>query len=68
MKFSNQLSFFLIFILFIGINAYSQTGSIQGVVIDKKTKETIIGANVVIAGTTIGKSTDLNGKFSIENL
>jgi len=67
-KFSNQLSFFLIFILFIGINAYSQTGSIQGVVIDKKTKETIIGANVVIAGTTIGKSTDLNGKFSIENL
>lgn len=47
---------------------FGQTGAIKGVVVDKKTKETIIGANVVISGTTIGKSTDLNGEFIIDKL
>lgn len=50
-----------------GIN-FAQTGSIKGVVTDKKTKETIIGASVVISGTTNGVSTDLNGNFTISNL
>jgi TonB-dependent receptor len=43
-------------------------GSITGTVVDQKTGETIIGANVVIEGTTIGAATDLNGSFRIENL
>lgn len=68
MKFHNQLVYIILLILFSGINVYSQSGSIKGIVIDKKTKETIIGANVIITGTTIGKSTDLNGYFEITNL
>jgi TonB-dependent receptor len=67
-KFHNQLFCIIVLIIFSGIKVYSQTGSITGIVADKKTKETIIGANVVISGTTIGKSTDLNGFFEIINL
>lgn len=37
---------------------------ITGTVLDE-TGETIIGANVLIKGTTTGTSTDVNGKFSI---
>ena len=54
--------------IFNSLFVISQTGTINGIVIDKKTKETIIGANVIISGTTIGKSTDLNGFFEITNL
>ena len=36
--------------------------------LDKSTGETIIGANVVIEGTTIGVATDLEGAFSLERL
>jgi len=57
-----------ILLLFVNIIIFGQTGAIKGVVIDKKNKETIIGANVVISGTTIGKSTDLNGEFILDKL
>jgi TonB-linked SusC/RagA family outer membrane protein len=42
-----------------------QEKTITGVVTDKNTGETIIGANVVIKGTTNGVITDFDGKFSI---
>jgi hypothetical protein len=41
-----------------------QTGSIDGTVVNRSTKEPVIGANVQIVGTTIGASTDVNGKFA----
>ena len=46
----------------------AQTGTIKGTVSDNRSKETIIGANVFIEGTTIGAATDLDGNFSIGNL
>ncbi len=46
----------------------AQNGSISGMVTDDKTKEAIIGANVVIQGTSVGSATDVIGKFSIANL
>jgi hypothetical protein len=46
----------------------SAQGSIAGVVKDAKTGEAIIGSNVVIKGTQIGGSTDLEGKFLINNV
>ena len=46
----------------------AQNGSIAGKIIDHKTNETIVGANVVIDGTTVGSSTDIDGNFSIPNL
>jgi hypothetical protein len=44
------------------------TGSIDGTVVNKTTKEAMIGANVQIVGTTTGASTDINGKFSFSNI
>ncbi len=49
-------------------NKKPQTGTITGVLKDKKTKETVVGANVVIQGTLIGASTDLNGQFVLPNI
>lgn len=42
------------------------SGSLSGTVIDKETKEAIIGASVLIEGTDIGAVSDLDGKFSIK--
>lgn len=43
-------------------------GSISGTVTDDKTGEAVIGANVVIQGTQVGSSTDIEGKFLITNI
>jgi outer membrane receptor protein involved in Fe transport len=43
-------------------------GSISGTVTDGTTGETIIGANVILQGTSTGASTDVDGKFEINNL
>ena len=45
-----------------------QTGSISGKITDKSNNEELIGANVLIVGTTIGASTDIDGTFNIKNL
>jgi len=46
------------------------TQTIRGIVIDKDAQFTIIGANVIIIGTDpqLGASTDVDGKFRIENV
>ena len=43
----------------------STTGKIAGYVLDKETGEPMIGANVIVVGTTLGSSTDLDGHFVI---
>lgn len=57
------------------INAYSLTdtsklayGQVSGKVLDKSTGETIIGANVIIEGTTVGVATGLEGEFTLPNI
>lgn len=39
---------------------------IKGLVVDKKTGEPLIGANVIVKGTTIGAATDVDGYFTFE--
>jgi outer membrane receptor protein involved in Fe transport len=46
----------------------AQTGSITGTLIDAKTKEAIPGGSVLIEGTSLGTSTDLEGKFILHNV
>ena len=48
--------------------AKAENGSITGKVIDKSTKEALPGVNILIVGTNIGTSTNLNGEFIIDNL
>jgi len=44
------------------------TGKISGKVLDKETKEPIIGANIVIQGTYFGAATDIEGYYYINNV
>lgn len=44
----------------------SRQQRVTGVVVDAATGEPIIGANVVIEGTTMGVVTDVDGRFSLE--
>lgn len=45
--------------------ASGQQYKLRGVVADAATGETLIGANVVLKGTTIGTVTDLDGRFEL---
>ena len=45
---------------------YAQTHAVSGTVTDKDTKEALIGANVLIKGTTIGTVTDIDGKYTLQ--
>ena len=47
---------------------FAQSGKIRGTVVDSKTKEPLIGANVVLEGTSYGTATDIQGKFMILNI
>jgi len=66
----------LLRILFLGVlftlanivSAQVKTGTIQGVVKDKKDKSELIGVSILIKGTSFGSATDLNGKFAIHNI
>jgi iron complex outermembrane receptor protein len=53
----------LIFILLFSQNLFSQ--SLSGTITDAKTGEPMVGATVVIKGTTLGTSADIDGKFSM---
>lgn len=61
MKRKNLLFTVFAILLFSGIS-YSQ-GLVRGVVQDANTDETLIGASVIIKGTTIGVTTNLDGSF-----
>ena len=43
-------------------------GTVRGVITDAETGDPLIGANVVLEGTTMGASTDMDGFFIIENV
>ena len=44
------------------------SGSVVGRVLDKETGDPLPGANVVILGTSLGASTDLDGKYNLRNV
>ena len=50
--------------LLTSVGLQAQT-TISGVIMDAELNEPLIGANVIIVGTTIGASTDLDGAYSI---
>ena len=54
--------------VFLSFSLWAQTGVICGTVTDAKMKEPLIGASVVIEGTTVGAITDIDGNFRIENV
>lgn len=60
---------FLLCIFLITKTAFAQTGgTVSGTVTEKETGLPIIGASVVIKGTTTGSATDIDGNYSIPNV
>jgi len=45
--------------------AFAQLGKLRGIVTDMETDEPLPGANVIIEGTTLGASTDMDGVYII---
>ena len=50
------------------LQIFGQVGKINGVVKDASTNEALIGANVLIEGTTIGAATNVDGYYVILNV
>ena len=58
-----------ILIFLLGTLVYAgTTGKIAGKIIDKATGEALIGANVLIVGTAMGASSDIDGNYFILNI
>lgn len=47
---------------------HAQTGVLAGKVFDEQTGEELVGANVLIVGTTTGATTDIDGKYTVRNI
>lgn len=61
--------FAVLIICFFSITiAWCQVGSIRGTVLDKESKQPLIGVNVIIEGTQQGDATDIEGSFFIQNV
>ncbi|MCP9292156.1 MULTISPECIES: TonB-dependent receptor [Gracilimonas] len=63
------ISALVCFALSFSFNLKAQdAGTITGTVVDAESGETLIGVNVVLQGTTIGTSTNLDGQYTIKNI
>ena len=62
-----KLTALLVAFVISGVMAFAQTKTVTGTVIDDL-GEPVLGANVVVVGTTNGTTTDLDGNFKIENV
>lgn len=56
----------LIISLFVSFNIFAQQATLSGKIIDKKTGEELIGASVILEGTTTGGTADLTGKYTVK--
>jgi outer membrane receptor protein involved in Fe transport len=64
-----QFLFFAILLIgYIPFSYAGNTGKIAGKVIDARTKEPLVGVNVVISGTSSGAATNIDGEYTILNL
>jgi outer membrane receptor protein involved in Fe transport len=60
---------FIICMFLVPVTVWSQyTGKISGVVRDAKTGESLIGANVLVKGTKLGATSDIDGNYFILNI
>ena len=56
----------ILLFLLLSVSLHAQNVTVKGVVTDEQTKEGVIGASVLIKGTTKGTITDLDGAFSFQ--
>jgi outer membrane receptor protein involved in Fe transport len=68
MKNCLQLTFSILLLLFTFNIAFAQTGKVSGKVTDLESGEPLIGANVIINGTSLGAATNVDGEYIILNV
>jgi hypothetical protein len=59
---------YLLSILLFTSTVFAQSGNIRGFVYEKSSGEPIMFCNVILKGTTIGASTDINGMYNISKV
>jgi len=64
-KITSKRSFTLLAMLFLLSNFAFAQRTVTGTVTDSNTGETLIGANVLVVGTAVGTSTDIDGNYSL---
>lgn len=57
-----------VFLLLTSLSVFAQTGAIRGKVVDGAAGDALIGANVVLKGTSNGAPADIDGNFVIKNV
>ena len=55
-------------VLILSGTIYSQSGMLSGLITDSKTGEPLIGATVILEGTTIGAATNADGRYTVRNI
>ncbi len=60
-------AFLTLIALFVAIPVFAQTVDVKGTVVDE-TGEPLIGVTVMVAGTSNGTATDLDGNYSLKNV
>lgn len=58
----------IVFAFFYVVFGMEAQNRIEGTVVDKKSQEPLVGASVLIEGTTRGVTTDIEGNFKLENV
>lgn len=58
----------LLFLVIINPFSFAQTGTLSGTITDAKTGEVLIGATVILEGTTIGAAANVDGRYLIKNI
>ncbi|MBU0472527.1 MAG: TonB-dependent receptor [Bacteroidetes bacterium] len=69
-KIKNKLFSFLVLLLFFAFQSFlfAQSGGVKGQVQEIGNGDPLIGANIVVKGTTLGSSSDFDGKYIIRNI
>jgi hypothetical protein len=64
----NRIMTILFLLLLLPAMALAQSGKLRGQITDQETGEALVGANVIIVGTSYGAATDVNGEYIILSL
>lgn len=48
------------------LSAFAQTGTVTGTVTDAETGEPLVGVSIVVQGTTVGTSTNVDGEYQLQ--
>ncbi|GGD70185.1 prevent-host-death protein [Emticicia aquatilis] len=63
-----SLTYLFVIICSLSVLAQNKTQTIRGTIIDRVTRQPVVGASITVVGTTQGGISDVSGNFSIPNV